>query len=380
MQALGAVAAIVAGRARGGVESLPDPADHDDPELWLWQAIALGKLGEVEEGGAAFARSGQAWRTYPEPLRREVALHAGRTALALGAPQIAAALLDHVDADGTSPSLQDPLALLRVEVLAARGQRGEAEALLVAMANGEDAELARQARFLRHRLALERWDSATADGLAELEADLPAWRGRPGEDQVWRLLATYRAAAGDGPGALEAWAFARRADPGAAAEPDVAERDVMQRLVQGDPPFADDLAGAVAAVHRYPEWLPAGPDRARLLDRLATRVAAETDALHVADSLLVHALAEPLPRALEQTLRLHLAELRLRRHVPAQALDALAPLADVESAAVEELRERALAERRTGETRAATLPSAIEGDTVEDALAAARALLEGNTP
>ncbi|TVQ37075.1 MAG: hypothetical protein EA356_04715 [Geminicoccaceae bacterium] len=380
LRSLRGVAAILAGRAAQGLADLPDPAERDDAELWLWHAVGEGRLGRLEAGGARFVRSGQAWRAYPLPLRREVALLAGRTALALEAPQVALTLLDQV-ADGAAGFDREPgLLLLRAEALAARGERGEAEALLGRLIRGDNPDVARRARLLHAELSEQRWGGASPEAIAHIEQDLPAWRGRPEEEAVWRLLRRHRAALGDGLGALEAAAEARRLNPDFGAANLDADRALLERLVEGGGD-GDDLAAAVAAVQRYQQLLPSGVERARLLERLASRVAQESDALHLADSLLVHALDEPLPRALEQALRLHLAELRLERHVPASALEALAPLADAESAAVLELRQRAEAELASGRVAApepASLPMpTTEEDSVEAALATARALLEG---
>ncbi|MFW5679193.1 MAG: hypothetical protein ACOC3D_02920 [Pseudomonadota bacterium] len=376
--ALRGVARILAGRVEDGLADLPDPADHDDPELWLWRAVAAGLSGRLEEGGAAFARSGQVWREYPLPLRRTVALHAGRTALALDASQVTLALLDQL-ADAPGGRDDGALRLLRAEALARRGERGDAEERLVHLANDADLDVARRARFVHARLQRDLWDGVPAEAVARLEADLPAWRGRPDEAAVWRLVASQRAAAGDGLGALEAWAEARRIGPSPAPDDRTAERAVLVGLIEGEDSETDALSAAVTAVHRFEDLLPEGVERARLLQALAARVAEESEALHVADSLLTHALAEPVPPETEEELRLALAELRLQRHVPSQALDALEPLAVSTSPAVEALRRRAA--RELGGEAADIEREALDGvaaDSVADALAAARELLEAD--
>ncbi|MEO1090609.1 MAG: hypothetical protein AAFX81_08250 [Pseudomonadota bacterium] len=380
MRALRGVANVLADRHEAAALDLP-AVDPDDAEPALWQAMLAARSGDWVTAGSLFARSGQVWRDYPMPLRRLVAHEAGRAALHAGAPAITLALLRQVGDDVTDPAL----VLLEAEALAQSGDAEAAGARLAALGRSEDDDVRRRAQVAQLGLGLEREEPVAAT--TELEAMLPYWTGRPDEAELWWLLGDYRARAGDAAGALDAWAEARRRPTvGLASRPPDRDRALLESAIRGEPPFDGDLAAAVTATKRHADLVPEGPERAALFHELATRVAAESDALHVADSLLVHALAMALPRAQEVELRLALAHLRLRRHVPAQALAALEPLDDVEHEDVAPLRGRAAGLRAGPEPVVETaqqeavppeLPVTAPVDAATEALEAARRLLEG---
>ncbi|NBB70350.1 MAG: hypothetical protein GVY33_08510, partial [Alphaproteobacteria bacterium] len=277
------------------------------------------------------------------------------------------------------------LALLEARALAAVGDAAAARERLRRLERAENpASLRREARFLRVRLdhAAGELDDAAAREL--LEPDAVAWTGRDDAAAFWRFLAARRAATGAGRDAFAAW---RRAGLDGL---NGRQETVLDALIAGEAPFSDALADAVVVLERHLDAVPPGLERAERLARLATRVAAESDALHVADRLYRRALAEPVPHAVTVELRAALAELRLDRQLPRAALEALAPLDAAAGERVDALRARARAhldgrpppgDAVTPAAETAAEPAAATSveatlDAVDEALAETRELLE----
>jgi len=383
LKALEAVAAVLAGRLERAEALLP-PVDADAaPELWLWHGMLAAGREDWPRAGEAFARSGQSWRRYPLPLKRRVARRAAAAALALDAPQVAQTVLRQVESDEVARPVVGELALLEARALVALGDAAAARERLRRLERDDvAAEIRDRARLARVRLdhAAGALDDAAARAL--LEADAVAWTGRDDAAAFWRFLAERRAATGDARGAFVAW---RRAG----VEPlGARQRELIDALIAGEAPFEDALADAVVVLERHLDALPAGSARADRLRRLAARVAAESNALHVADRLYGRALDEPLPHAVTVDLRLELAELRLERQLPQAALAALAPLDDAVDGRVATLRAEAEAAREGREPAAAEAVPAPPGEAarredleaaleaVEETLAETRRLLE----
>jgi hypothetical protein len=386
LRALEAVATVLTGRLERAEQLMP-PVDTDaGHERWLWHGMLAAGREDWARAGEAFARSGQVWRRYPLPLKRRVARRAAEAALALDAPQVAQTVLHQVDGEAVAPAIAGELTLLEARALTALGDVAAAREKLLRLERDDVApEIRHRARLARVRLdhtAGELDDAAARD---ILEADAVAWTGRADAAAFWRFLGDRRAATGNAPGAFEAW---RRGGVEPFGEP---QRALIDALVDGEPPFDDALADAVVVLERHLDALAEGPARAERLRRLAARVAAETDALHVADRLYRRALAEPLPHALVVDLRLALAELRLQRQLPKAALEALAPL----DGAVDGRIAAVVAEARTaleGRDPAIAEPPAPPGvsadadgldaalEAVEATLAETRRLLEAEAP
>jgi len=245
-------------------------------------------------------------------------------------------VLHRVETATLDARVDGELALLQARALAAVGDAAAARERLRRLERADNpASLRREARFARVRLdhAGGELDDAAAREL--LEPDAVAWTGRDDAAAFWRFLAARRAATGAGREAFAAW---RRAGLDGLNE---RQETVLDALIAGEAPFSDALADAVVVLERHLDAVPPGLERAERLERLATRVAAETDALHVADRLYRRALAEPVPHAVTVELRVALAELRLDRQLPRAALEALAPLDAAAGERVEELRTRA---------------------------------------
>ncbi len=378
------VAATLAGRLERAASLLPAVDDEADAEVWLWDGMLAAAGADWSRAGEAFARSGQVWRRYPLPLRRRVAGRAAEAALELDAPQVAQAVLHQVDTATLDARVDGELALLEARTLAAVGDAAAARERLRRLERAENpASIRRAARFARARLdhAAGELDDAGAREL--LEPDAPGWTGRDAAAAFWRFLAARRAATGAGRDAFAAW---RRAG---IDRLDDRQETVLDALIAGEAPFSDALADAVVVLERHLDALPPGLERAERLEQLATRVAAETDALHVADRLYRRALAEPVPHAVTAELRAALAELRLDRQLPRAALEALAPLDDAAAERVEELRRRARAHLEGRPAPGEAVTSAPEPDddpaaadleatlqAVDDALAESRELLD----
>lgn len=384
LEALEAVAHVLAGRLERAAALLP-PVDADAaPELWLWHGMLAAAREDWARAGEAFARSGQSWRRYPLPLKRRVARRAAAAALALDAPQVAQTVLRQVESDEVARPVVGELALLEARALVALGDAAAGRERLSRLERDDvAAEIRHRARLARVRLdhAAGELDDAAARAL--LEPDAVAWTGRDDAAAFWRFLAERRAATGDARGAFVAW---RRAGMDSLGAP---QRAVIDALIAGETPFEDALADAVVILERHVDDLAEGTARADRLRRLAARVAAESDALHVADRLYRRALEEPLPHAVAVDLRLELAELRLERQLPQAALAALAPLDAAVDGRIAALRAAAEAARE-GRARAPAAPAAptpsaetatrddLEAalEAVEETLAETRRLLE----
>jgi hypothetical protein len=366
LAALRGVASLLAGRVETAADLLPDAGPEASRERWLWRAMLAAERGDAETAGDAFARSGQVWRGYPLPLRRLVARRAADVALTLDAPQVALAVLHQVADEAPAGALTGALALLEARAMHASGDVAAARAALDRLERSAEGHVRRRARLARVRLdhAEGRLDDAAA--LAALAPDAVAWTGRDGAERFWTFLGELRAATGDAPGAVAAWS---RADADLGADAPLA---VLDALIAGEPPFADALGDAVDVVRAHVDALPEGAARARRLQRLAARVAAETDALHVADELYRRALDEPVPHATAVELRTALARLRLDRQLPEAALEALAPLADGRDADVDALRAEARLRREGRVPRTEVDPpgTAVGGEDVDDVLEA----------
>ncbi|MFP4361995.1 MAG: hypothetical protein ACLFTG_15165, partial [Alphaproteobacteria bacterium] len=384
LEALEAVAHVLSGRLERAAALLPPVDAEATRELWLWHGMLAAGREDWARAGEAFARSGQLWRGYPLPLKRRIARRAAATALALDAPQVAQTVLRQVESDEVAGLGVGELALLEARTLTALDDPAAARERLVRLERDHGAaEIRHRARLARVRLDHAAGELDDDDARAILEADAVAWTGRDDAAAFWRFLAERRAATGDARGAFVAWRRAGVESLGAS------QRELIDALIAGDAPFEDALADAVVILERHLEGLAEGTARADRLRRLAARVAAETDALHVADRLYRRALDEPLPHAVAVDLRLELAELRLERQLPQAALAALAPLDDVVDARIAAVRAAAEAARegraRTPAAEAVALPAeeaASAGDleatleAVEETLAAARRLLE----
>ncbi len=340
LRALEGIAEILAGRLDAAAAKLPEATAEADPEVRLWHAMLAGARGDWSTAGGEFARSGQTWRGYPLPLRRLVARHAVQAAIELDAPQVALAVLDQVDHDDLATRAAAQLALLaaEAELRAGRADRGQRRLARLA-APPTDPDVRREAELRLTLLRLEAGELDRAGALAVLEAARIGWIGRPDADRYWSEVARLRAATGDAPGAFAAWGH-RDGDRRALTP---AQAELLEAAATGAPPFADALADAVAVAEAHAGRLEPSAARVGLLRGLAGRVAAETEALHVADAFYRRILAEPLPHAVDLDVRLELAELRLRRHLPKGALDVLKPLNEAADARIAPLRARASA-------------------------------------
>ncbi len=385
--ALEGVASLLAGRMADAARLLPAAVTTEMPEAALWQAMLAAEIGDWQQSGLLFEQSGQVWRSYPMPLRREIAMRAAEGALQLGAPQVALAVLGHVDDAGASALTSGRLALLEARAMRAAGETAEAQRRLEALSRAPtEPDVQRRARLLSvaWQLQLQTLDGQAA--LERLEADAGQWMGDPDGHAFWAQLADLRAAAGDALGAFEALGLAV---PQGAPRPTPAQLALVRAAADGEPPFETALEDAVRLADAHAPALPAGVERASLFTKLAVRVAEETRALHVADELYGRALQETIPAELDLELRLALARLRLERHLPAAALAALVTLEEEDDPAVPELRATARsmllgapndamstpvepAPRHAREVRA-TL------DAVDRALEDARTLLDGGS-
>ena len=189
LDALRAVAAIMAGDTGLAATRLAPFAAVADPELDLWRGVLAAKEGRWREAERLLGPAEALLRIYPSVLRAEIGLLRAEAALETGAiGQALARLLAHKGLPLT-PKAGAERALLEARAHIADGDTKRAQELWRETA--DDAPLAERSAA-RAALAASLYatgEASAADAVAVLEPEAPSWRGLAEEADLLLRLA-----------------------------------------------------------------------------------------------------------------------------------------------------------------------------------------------
>ena len=268
--ALEAAAAALEGRHEAALAALQGKDLDGDPEIALWRAYAASGAERHELAGQEWERGQRALASLPTPLRRTLGREIATSLAQHGDPNAARTLLDLLRPLAQGAPSKAELQLLR-GVAAARGRRPEdADAPLLAAAEGGDANTRVRAAFVRTVLQHERGELDAAAAADELAAQRRYWAGHAWEARMLRQLAALQGLAGD---PLAAFAtsleLAERGEAKGSAETTARLKDLLRAAGEGR--VAAVTAAAVHGTHgRLLDGDPQAPELRRLL---ALRVA-----------------------------------------------------------------------------------------------------------
>ncbi len=318
-------ARVLSNDREGAAADLGRPALADAPEAALWRGAAAATAGDWPVAAREFGRAGDLLYAYPPPLRDRFGLWGAEAWLRRGDTDRAARDLDRLDqATGGESESRAEVAWLRGEVAHDRGEFDAAAAAWQRAVDSRDR--------LYHRLAAvalvdqdhERGTVTPAERVERMEALRYSWRGDDLEFEVLRRLGDAYWDNGNHRGAIETWQEAIAHFPEAASRQGLMNvvRDRLVTLFTG---AELDQLSPIAALTLFQDnqgHIPVGPDRDRMVEHLAERLA-RADLFGSAGDLLQTLVEHRLTGGERVRVGARLAALRLLDGQPQAALTAL---------------------------------------------------------
>lgn len=340
---------VLANRPEDGLRDLTLPLLAGQPEVELWQAIALAELRDWKAAEEKFAATQRLLAAYPEPFYSRYSILSVEAALTAGKDSEAFTWLDAFAKDTHPQSAEAAIAYLNGALHAKAGRAAAAEKSWRMAAAGRDRLYKVRAELALIDLAVSTGSLTPAQAADRLEALRFAWRGDDLEVDILRRLGEFYIQARNVKAGLNNLGQAIALYPSSAMTPSIRVEmaDIFRDVFLGDLGKKLSSVDALTLYQQYRDLMPAGPTGDAVLRNLSERLVA-IDLLDQASSILDEMVRTRLQGDEKYRTALRLAGIRLLDHKPDAALATLDGLGDGLPAAMKEeqtlLRARALSE------------------------------------
>jgi len=361
---------ILAYRSEDGLRDLSIPALADQPEIVLWQAIALAQMRDWKQAEEIFSTKESILTGYPEPFFSRFLVLAIESALAANQFHEAADWLNFVSASPHSDSIKPALNFLRGAIETNAGNAKEAQAAWEEVLNSRDRLYKVRAELALVDLGVSNGSLTRAQAVDRLEALRFGWRGDDLEVDILRRLGQFYIQTKNLKAGINALSRAATLYPSSLLTPGIRSEMVAAFRDAFLGPSGDKLSPleALTLYRQYRDILPSGVERDSIMVRLSERLVA-VDLLDQASSLLEDLAKNHLQGEDKDRAVLRLAGIRLLDHKPAEALAALDILGNAALHAPMQnervlLRARALSELKRDDEALALLKDNPKPDAV----------------
>ncbi|MDD3030445.1 MAG: hypothetical protein PHS57_09275 [Alphaproteobacteria bacterium] len=316
---------ILAYHPEEGLADLSSPGLAGQPEITLWQGIALAQLRSWKQAEEKLTSTERILAGYPEPFFSRFFVLAIEAALAADQPYEAADWLHFVLNAPHAASINPALNFLRGVLDAKAGRAQEAEEAWRLAKNSQDRLYSVRAELALIDLGVAEGSLTPAHAADRLEALRFGWRGDDLEVDILRRLGQFYIQAKNLKAGINALAKAATLYPSSPLVPLI--RTEMEST------FRDIFIGTLgeqlspldtlSLYNQYRDLLPPGKESDAVVAGLAERLVS-IDLLDQAAILLEDLAKNRLKGKARLEAISRLAAIRLLDHKPTQALDALA--------------------------------------------------------
>ena len=315
---------ILAYRSEEGLDDLSIPALANQPEITLWQAVALAQMREWKQAEEKFSTKKNVLTGYPEPFFSRFFVLAVESALAAEQTQEAADWLNFVSASPHAESIEPALAFLRGALNAKAGRAEGAEEAWKEAHKSNDRLYKVRSELSLIDLGVSNGSLSPAQAADRLEALRFGWRGDDLEVDILRRLGQFYIQAKNIKTGINALSQAVTLYPSSPLAPAIrAEMTTTLRdAILGNLGKKLSPLDTLTLYHQYRDTLPSGKEGNEIMISLSERLVA-VDLLDQASDLLEdlaknHLQGEEKTRAI-----LRLAAIRLLDHKPTESMAAL---------------------------------------------------------
>lgn len=347
--ALTGASKVLANRPNDGLRDLTLPLLAGQPEVELWQAIALSELRDWKAAEEKFASTQKLLGAYPEPFYSRYSILSVEAALAVGKDSEAFTWLDAFSKTPHATTAEPAIAYLNGALHAKAGRATAAEKAWHMAAASTDRLYKVRAELALIDLSVSTGSLTPAQAADRLEALRFAWRGDDLEVDILRRLGEFYIQARNVKAGLNSLAQAVALYPSSGMAPAIRAEmaDIFRDVFLGDLGKKLSSIESLTLYQQYRDLMPTGANGDAVLRNLSERLVS-IDLLDQAASILDELIKNRLQGDEKSRASLRLAGIRLLDHKPDAALAALDYLGEAVPANLKGeqslLRARALSE------------------------------------
>ncbi len=323
-RALDGASKILAWRPEDALKDFDIPALNNQPEIELWQAVALAEMRDWKSAEEKFYLTESMLAGYPEPFYSRFSILAIESALAQNKDREAADWLDRLESGHHLESAEPAMEYLHGVLDAKSGHAVKAEQAWKDVAKSNDRLYRVRAEMALIDLGVSTRSLTPAHAADRLEALSFAWRREDHElDNLHRLGQIYIHSKNVKSG-LNSLARGTQLYPNSLLTPGIHEE--MANIFRDV--FLSDLGNqlspldALTLYQQYRSLMPSGKDGDAVMRNLAERLVA-IDLLDQASGLLEELAKNRLQGEEKGRVSARLAAIRLLDHKPQQAIEGL---------------------------------------------------------
>jgi hypothetical protein len=323
MVLLGA-AKVLAYRSEDGLGDLTSSSVSDQPEVVLWQAVALAQMREWKQAEEKFSTKQSFLTGYPEPFFSRFFVLAVESALAADQVHEAADWLNFVSASPHAEAIEPALAFLRGAVNAKAGRAEAAEDAWKEARSSNDRLYKVRAELSLIDLGVSNGSLTPAQAADRLEALRFGWRGDDLEVDILRRLGQFYIQAKNVKSGINALSQAATLYPSSPLTPGIRSEitATLREAIIGNMSKKLSPLDTLTLYHQYRDLLPSGKEGNDTMLSLSERLVA-VDLLDQAASLLEDLAKNRLQGEDKTRAVLRLSAIRLLDHKPNEAMAAL---------------------------------------------------------
>ncbi|MDX2027526.1 MAG: hypothetical protein SFW62_02705 [Alphaproteobacteria bacterium] len=323
-RALVGAAKILAWRAEEGLVDLNTPQLSNQPEIELWEAVALAELRNWKDAEEKFALTENMLHGYPEPFYSRFYMLAIESALAQNKNREAADWLDRLDSGRHSEGAEAGINYLYGVLYAREGKADKAQQAWKKAAATRDRLYKTRAEMALVDLGVSTRSLTPAQAADRFEALRFAWRGDDLEIDTLHRLGQYYIQSKNVKAGLNTLSRAVQLAPKSPLVPQIKEEmsGIFHDIFLAD--LGSDLSAldALTLYQQYRGLMPTGADGNAVMRNLAERLVA-IDLLDQAADLLEDLVKNRLQGEEKGRVSARLAAIRLLDHKPEAALAGL---------------------------------------------------------
>jgi len=315
---------VLAYRSEDGLNDLSIPSLVDQPEVILWQAVALAQMREWKQAEEKFSTKQSILTGYPEPFFSRFFVLAVESALAADQVHEAADWLNFVSASPHAESIEPALAFLRGAVNAKAGRAEAAEDAWKEARSSKDHLYKVRAELSLIDLGVSNGSLTPAQAADRLEALRFGWRGDDLEVDILHRLGQFYIQAKNVKSGINALSQAATLYPSSPLTPGIRTEitATLREAIIGNLAKKLSPLDTLTLYHQYRDLLPSGKEGNDTMLSLSERLVA-VDLLDQAASLLEDLAKNRLQGDDKSRAVLRLSAIRLLDHKPNEAIAAL---------------------------------------------------------
>ena len=315
---------VLAYRSEEGLDDLSIPSLVDQPEVILWQAVALAQMREWKQAEEKFSTKQSILTGYPEPFFSRFFVLAVESALAADQVHEAADWLNFVSASPHTESIEPALAFLRGAVNAKAGRAEAAEDAWKEARSSKNRLYKVRAELSLIDLGVSNGSLTPAQAADRLEALRFGWRGDDLEVDILHRLGQFYIQAKNVKSGINALSQAATLYPSSPLTPGIRTEitATLREAIIGNLAKKLSPLDTLTLYHQYRDLLPSGKEGNDTMLSLSERLVA-VDLLDQAASLLEDLAKNRLQGEDKTRAVLRLAAIRLLDHKPNEAIVAL---------------------------------------------------------